>query len=281
MRRTSLVLLALFTLALTQGCFSSPQAERQLVSDAVEALGGKSAIEGLKTLRIKGEGTAYLLGQNLTPDADLPTYKVTGYVRTIDLSAQRIATQQTRTAQFEFAGNLVSNLHAGLDGDVAYNVNAESKATRASDRDAKDRRLEILHHPVTILRAALDPASKIENLRHEQTNDVIDVTTAKGDTLTLAVDQTTKLPVRVENRAAHPNLGDVRIATTFENYQEVNGVRLPTKLVTVIDTNPQLTINVTKERRRRGRVQPGAARRREVRGAAGPAGTGRDRGTRR
>jgi hypothetical protein len=209
------------------------------------ALGGKAAIEGVKTLRIEGSGTAWLLGQNLVPDAELPTYKVTDYVRTIDLSASRSATQQTRTAQFLFAGNLVTRPHIGVDADVAYNISADGKTTRASERDARDRRLELLHHPVTIVRAALDPASTLANLRQEGDDDLIDVTTARGDTLTLAVNRTTKLPSRVQHKAAHPNLGDVTITTAFESYQDVNGLKLPSKFVTTIDKYPQLTIDVT------------------------------------
>ena len=129
MKLSSLAPLALLTLIL--GC-SSPPPEQQRVTDAVAALGGKAELEGLKTLQIEGEGTAYLLGQNLLPDSELPTYKVTDYVRIIDLSAGRTATRQTRTVQFDFAGNPVSRTHAGLDSGVAYNVGADGRAARAS-----------------------------------------------------------------------------------------------------------------------------------------------------
>lgn len=245
MRLRSLAPLALLTMSFVPGCASLPP-EQQLVTDAANALGGRTAVEALKTLRIEGGGTADLLGQNLTPDADLPTYAVTDYVRTLDFSAGRSATQQTRTVQFGFAGNPVSKPHVGLDGDVAYNVNAEGKATRASGRDATDRRIEMLHHPVSIVRAALDPAAKVANLRQEGDDDVVDVTTSKGDSLTLAVNRTTKLPSRVQNKSSHPNLGDVTLTTSFENYQDVSGVKLPARLVTKIDDYPQLTIDVTK-----------------------------------
>jgi hypothetical protein len=237
--------LVLMVLIFASAC-SSLSPEQQLVSDAAAAMGGKTAIDGVKTLGIEGGGTAYLLGQNLVPDSELPTYKVTDYVRTLELSSARTTTKQTRTVQFDFAGAPVSQLHAGLDGDISYNVNAQGTATRGSARDARDRRLEMLHHPVTVLRAALDPAAKLSNLRQEGNDDLVDVTTAKGDTVTLAVNRTTKLPVRVESKAAHPNLGDVVIATAFENYQAVDGVQVPGKLVTMIDKYPQLTIDVAK-----------------------------------
>jgi hypothetical protein len=236
----------MLTLTFVQACASlPPEQQLQFVADAANALGGRTAVEALKTVRIEGGGTAYLLGQNLTPDADLPTYKVTGYVRTLDLAEGRASTQQTRTAQFGFAGNPVSRPHVGLDGDVAYNVNAEGKATRASAREATDRRIDMLHHPVSIVRAALDTAAKVTNLRQDGDNDLVDVTTSKGDTVTLAVNRTTKLPSFVQHKTSHPNLGDVTITTSFENYQDLSGVKLPAKLVTKIDDYPQLAIDVT------------------------------------
>jgi hypothetical protein len=244
-KRTSLAALALVTLSLTQAC-SSLAPEQQVVADAAEALGGKAAVEGLKTLRIEGGGTGYQLGQNLLPEAELTTFKVTGYVRIFDLAAGRTSTQQTRTAQFLFAGNPVTRPHVALDGDVAYNVGADGTAARASERDARDRRIDVLHHPVTIVRTALDLASTVTNLRQQGDDDLVDVTTAHGDTLTLAVNRATKLPSRVQSKAAHPNLGDVTITTVFQNYQDVSGVKLPTRLVTTTDDYPQLTIDVTK-----------------------------------
>lgn len=246
MRLTPLAPLALLTLVITAACSSLPP-EQQLVADAATALGGKAAVETLKSLRMEGAGTAYLLGQNLVPDAELPTYAVSGYVRTIDVAAGRTATRQTRTAQFDFAGNPVNTTHAALDGTVAFNVAADGTARRASDRDARDRRIEMRHHPVTIVRAALDPSSRVANLRAQGDDDLVDVTTADGDTLTLAINRTTKLPARVQSKAAHPNLGDVTITTSFENYQNVGTLKLPARLVATIDDYPQLTIDLTSQ----------------------------------
>jgi hypothetical protein len=237
--------LALLTLVTAQAC-SSLSPERQLVADAAKALGGRTAVEAVKTLRLTGGGTAYLLGQNQLPDSDLPTYEVTDYVRTIDLAAGRTATQQTRTAQFAFAGNLVSRTDTRLDGDVAFNVNAEGKAVRAGEREARDRRLEVLHHPLAVVRAALDPAATVANLRQDGDADLVDVTTPKGDTVTLAVDRATKLPSRVQHLASQPNLGDVVIATAFGDYQDAGGLKVPARLTTTIDRYPQLTIQVAR-----------------------------------
>jgi hypothetical protein len=238
--------LALLTVALSVACSSLPPAQ-QVVADAASALGGADTVTAVRTLRIEGGGTFYMLGQNRLPDSDLPTYAVTNYVRTIDLVNGRTATQQTRTAQFDFAGDLVNAVHTGLDGAVAYNVSPDGSPRRAGERDVKDRRVEMRHHPLTIVRAALDPAARVTNLRADGDDDLVDVTTADADTLTLAVTRATKLPARVQSMAAHPNLGDAAITTVFENYQKVGALMLPTRLVTTIDRYPQLTLELARQ----------------------------------
>jgi hypothetical protein len=72
------------------------------------------------------------------------------------------------------------------------------------------------------------------------------VTIPQGDTLTLAVDNTTKLPLRVSSRAYHPNLGDVTIATSIADYEEIGGLRLPKRLTTTIEQYSQFDLQVTK-----------------------------------
>ena len=43
----------------------------------------------------------------------------------------------------------------GIDGDVGYNVAADGTATRVANSVVNDRRVELYHHPLTIVRAAL------------------------------------------------------------------------------------------------------------------------------
>src|SRR6516165_12060071 len=74
------------------------------INDAAEALGGKARIQQLKTLTIEGDGEAPNLGQNITPDAPLPVWKVTGFHRIVDLANLRTRVHQMRAAQFLFAG---------------------------------------------------------------------------------------------------------------------------------------------------------------------------------
>jgi hypothetical protein len=231
--------------ALSGACAQVPP-EMQVVNDAAAALGGKDRVQAVKTLIIEGEGPAPNAGQNRMPDDELPVWKVTEFKRSIDLVNGRTRVQQLRTAQFLFAGATIQRQNQALDGDVAYNVGQEGNATRAGEAAARERRIELLHHPITIVRAALDPAAKVTNLRQQGIDRVVDVTTAKGDTLTLVVDGTTRLPSRVTSMADNPNMGDVAIVTSFSGYEDVSGLKLPKRLTTTMDKYGQFDLQVSK-----------------------------------
>jgi hypothetical protein len=220
--------------------------EKKVIEDAAAALGGKDRIQAAKTIVIEGEGAAPNVGQNTMPDGELPVWKVTEFKRAIDLPNRRTRVQQTRTAQFQFANSPIQRQNQGVDGDVAYNVGPDGRATRAGDAAARDRRIEMLHHPITIVRAALDPAAKLVNVRQQGNEQLVDITTATGDTLALAIDSTTKLPLRVTSMSDNANMGDVAIATMFSGYEDVNGLKLPRRLTTNIDKYLQFDLNVSR-----------------------------------
>jgi hypothetical protein len=232
--------------AVLAGACAQVPPEMQVVNDAAAALGGKDRVQAVKTLIIEGEGPAPNAGQNRMPDDELPVWKVTEFKRSIDLVNGRTRVQQLRTAQFLFAGATIQRQNQALDGDVAYNVGQEGNATRAGEAAARERRIELLHHPITIVRAALDPAAKVTNLRQQGIDRVVDVTTAKGDTLTLVVDGTTRLPSRVTSMADNPNMGDVAIVTSFSGYEDVSGLKLPKRLTTTMDKYGQFDLQVSK-----------------------------------
>jgi hypothetical protein len=220
--------------------------EQQVIDDAVEAMGGAGRIRDVKALTIHGTGTAPNAGQNRTPDDELPVWKVNEYTRRIDLVNWRTRVQQVREAQFLFAGDLVQRQTQGLDGDAAYNVAANGTVARAGAVAARDRRTELLHHPVTFLRTIVDADVTLSNLRAKAGERLVDVATADGRTMTLGIDSATHLPTRVVSMAANPNMGDVAIETRFSDYEEVGGLQLPRRLTTKMDYYLQLDLQVAK-----------------------------------
>ena len=152
--------------------------ELQLVTRAADALGGRDRVMAVKTLQIVGYGElAYFNGGgNITGDPAAPQkwQKVLEYTRTIDLEHWRTRVQQRLKMDFVFAstaGQLgLNRTNETLDGDVAYNIGGGFLAAPqtgtpqpqpAGPAAARQRRVELLAHPITIVRAALDPTHQV------------------------------------------------------------------------------------------------------------------------
>lgn len=221
-------------LGLAAACSQTPP-EQQIINDAADALGGRDRLLAIRTLTLEGGGTDGAVGGSITPDTPPNTFKVTEYRRTYDLANGRMHLQQVRTAQFPFANAVVTRQNQGLDGDIAFNVGANAMPARASDEAARTRRLEMLQHPITVVRAALDPMARLTNLRTEDGQPHVDVTTAKGDTVTLAVDPSTHLPTHVSFPSYDANWGDITIEAQFSEYAANGGVQAPNRIVTKQD----------------------------------------------
>ena len=201
----------------------------------MQAVGGRSRVEAVKTVVAQGEGVNYNLGQDMRPEADTQQFAVTNYTRQIDVANSRQRVEQTRTPKFGyFQGPQPQTQVQGLDGAVAYNINAQGQPSRVSPLGETDRQHEFYHHPLTLLRATLDPQTSVGNVRLVCTARQADITTAAGPVLTMAIDAA-GMPLSIASKAYHPNLGDVVMTTTFGGYDEVNGVRLPTQFTTTVD----------------------------------------------
>jgi glyoxylase-like metal-dependent hydrolase (beta-lactamase superfamily II) len=243
-RHTSLAPLVLVLFA---AC-ARPAPERQLINDAASALGGAEKLLAVRTLVIDGEGTQYNLGQDVAPNASGQTWAVTQYRRAIDVQGERARTELTRVPKFTYWQGLAAQRQVqGIDKAVAYNVAPNGTASRVPQAAADDRRADWLRHPVTAVRAALDPAAQLTNLRSEGRESIVDVRTLDGRTFTLAVAADTKLPARVSSAASNANLGDVVITTTFADYQNVGGLQLPARLITKTDDFATFDLRVTRQ----------------------------------
>jgi len=234
--------------ALTLTACSQATPEQQIVNDAATALGGSDRILAVKTLLLEGEGTQYNLGQDVTPSASGQTFTVTDARQAIDVAGGRMRIELTRRPSFSFfQGPAPQRQITGIDGTVGYNVAPTGAATRVADNVANDRRVGILHTPVTAVRAALDPMARLANARTEGRDSLVDVTTASGLLFTLAIDTTTKLPTRVTSRTDNTNLGDVVVETGFAEYQDAGGLQLPTRLTMKLDDFTTAEYRVTKQ----------------------------------
>ena len=239
-------------LAAMSGC-ARPTPEIQVINAAADALGGAAKIQSVNVVAMEGSGTFNSIGQGRTPQVDdlekpadqTAVWKVTGFKRTLDFANGR-ARQQWRRSP-DFASPQPDNItNQGIDRDVAFAVAPNGQATRQPASAAKARRWEtLLSHPIGIVRAALDPAAKVTNARKEGDLDLVDITTELGDNVTLAVHQTSHLPQWVSMEGTNDYLGDVTNKTEFYDYQDTDGVKLPTRLVTKVGNWPESEYRVT------------------------------------
>ncbi len=233
MKRTVCV----FAAALILVCCASIPPEKAIINDAAAALGGAEKIQAVNTLVADLTGEQGNLGQNLTPDAPLPIFKVTEGKMLVDFARERWKIDVTRVPTFVAANTAPQKQIQGVDGSVAYNVAANGTATRASEEVAKERRMTLYHHPIGIIRAALASGVQLANPRKEGTDDVVDIT-AQGQKFMLYVDGTSKLPSKVVSLTSNNTnwpLVDATVETSFANYAAADGLKLPTRITSKTD----------------------------------------------
>src|SRR5688572_18257993 len=114
--------------------------QQQFIDDAMQAIGGQSRVEAVKTLTLEGEGVNYNLGQDMKPEGSGQQFAVTGYKRQIDIANARQRIEQTRTPKFAFfQGPQPQTQVQGLDGAIAFNVNAQGQPARLAVLAETDR----------------------------------------------------------------------------------------------------------------------------------------------
>lgn len=216
--------------------------EQQFVHDVAEALGGADRVKAARLVTLTGTGRQWNLGQDLRPGLAEQTFTVSAFTRLIDLRLPRIRTTVTRTPNFSYyQGPQAQTSVTGLDGDVAYGGPSAERLTRASRTAAIDRQDERLHHPLVLVRAALEGAA-VSPVRTTGNEHAVDITT-DGGVVTLVVDDQHR-PLRATSAGAHPNLGDVTLTTRFSDYAAAGGFTLPGTFATAVDdfTTAEFTV---------------------------------------
>jgi glyoxylase-like metal-dependent hydrolase (beta-lactamase superfamily II) len=233
-----------FLLCSSLACTPAPP-EQQFLDDALRAVGGRARIEAVKTIAIEGSGVNYNLGQDMKPEAATQQFAVSGYTRQIDVAQGRQRVEQTRTPKFAyFQGPQPQTQIQAIDGDVAFNIGANGAPARLAPAGEKDRRTEFFHHPVTALRAATGGQATIGNVRTVGNVRQADFS-LRDLQWTMTIDAA-GVPLSISSKTAHPNLGDVVLTTTFAEYQDASGLRLPARIAGKVDDFTTYELNASK-----------------------------------
>lgn len=238
--------LAFLAIAAVSACTQATP-EQQFVDDAMRGLGGREEVAAAKTLVIEGEGVNYNLGQDMKPEAATQQFAVTLYKRQIDIANGRQRVEQTRTPKFAFfQGPQAQKQIQGLDGEVAFNVNAQGQPARLAVLAETDRRHDLYHHPLKLLRSMLDPKTTVSNVRNVGAARQADIATSAGPVATLTINAAGE-PLSISSKAYHPNLGDVVMTTTFDDFQDVSGLLLPARFVVKVDDFTTAELSASKQ----------------------------------
>ena len=228
--------------------FACAQAGRGVIEQAATALGGADRIRAVKNITMAGYGQyAYMFGGGrVTGDANAPEKYVAAndLRRVYDLEHDRFQQLERRNMLFPFliaAAHSFAQVNQILDGDIAFDVQGGTAKRQARWIESPlqvdgvhMRRMWRLNNPVTLLRAALDPGTKISEPHTEGGNTVVELTLQQGDHL-FAGFSADHLPLFVRWSNPHTNLGEVNFVTWFTAYGSFDGLLLPLAYDTRLD----------------------------------------------
>jgi glyoxylase-like metal-dependent hydrolase (beta-lactamase superfamily II) len=206
-------------------------------------MGGATRLTAVRTLVLEGSGKTYSFGQSVVPGGELPVVDILAVRRSIDAAGGRWRQRQTQARRPPSPNTVPVTYSFGVDGQVAYTIDDDGSVSRDPAAVARERRTELRHHPLGLLVAALGPGASVSDARTTGDRERVDVAIADG-TFTLAIDTRTKLPVSVTSLTYDPVFGDVPIETSFGSYEDVAGVKLPTRLSTRRDRDVVASLEV-------------------------------------
>ena len=203
-----------------------------LFDDALRAMGGEAAVRAPTSLTIEAEGRTYNFGQGVSPTGTLPRFDVTELRRTTDLAAVRHKMEMSRVPTFVTVSSAPQRIQTGLDGEVAYVIPPNGNANRQAAVVAVGRRHEHYHHPLVLMRAALEPGADVQAAGTQQGHHVLRIKLTPADSFQLWLDRRTHLPARIRSIRDDTNLGDLVFESTFEGWAPSGALQLPTKQTT-------------------------------------------------
>ena len=212
---------------------TAAQSGRGIVERAAQAMGGTRQVLAVKTIMLRGSGENYNLGQNVTPESELPLYNVTSYVRVIDFRNGRWRQDQTREPKFATSNTNPQRQRIGYDR-IAYDITSDTSMRGLGLRPTLDRRAEIIYHPIGFIQAALKRGAIVDEEAVRGANRRVRLE-VDGERYTMTVDGRTNLPLSIERITANPTLGDVLLTNEFPSWYEAGEVWVPLQIIQRLD----------------------------------------------
>lgn len=243
MRREALAAMAVIALS----CWAADaQDAKTILDNAARAMGAT----GLQSIQYSGSGYHFALGQSVNPNAPWPRFNLKSYTRvvhydTVSSREELVRTQGENPPRGGGGQPLAGEQRQVLmvSGNHAWNMGGNT-ATPAPAA-AGERLLQIWVTPHGLIKAALANPSTLKSQIVGGKKVTVVSFTGHGQFKVNGIINDQNLVERVETWIGHPVLGDMRLETTYSNYQDFNGVKFPTRIVQKQGDFPTLDLTVT------------------------------------
>ena len=218
-----LSMIAALLLAAAQAHGQNASAQAGALLDAAVAAMGGARVEQLNNFVMTGFGQRYNFNGNISADPNSPPkwQAVATSERYFDLRGERALVRERASNMFPFAAPF------GMSLDTRERVQTGTA---------------LLDHPLSALRAALARPAQLGPVTVENGMAVVAFKLADGSPGWIALDPQTHLPYWARWVNGSTTLGDVTNTCYFTGYMLVDGVRLPTGIMTKIDWRNQATL---------------------------------------
>src|SRR5437867_8065640 len=233
MRRSALLLLA--SLTAVSGATASPRSDG-LVSKAVQALGGESALAGVKTVAVKGTIRQWEPEQSVMPGGDMRLTNDSTFETVVDYGARGSRTDWVRN--YVYPAPRTYTFSEIVTPDAGYVIGIDTTARTKQSMESNPPA-----HAMSGLRLATtqremrrtSPLMFLDMLRNpDRVSDAPDVTsggvtypainyTVMGQTFTIAFDPQTNLPSRIRSLDYDNIWGDVTYDVVLSDWRSMAG----------------------------------------------------------
>jgi glyoxylase-like metal-dependent hydrolase (beta-lactamase superfamily II) len=203
---------------------------------------------GLRSVQITGSGANFAVGQNYTPEAPWPRFNVKSFTRMVNYDTASLRDDLVRTqAENPPRGGGLQPIRGEqrqslvVSGDHAWTVTGGT--TVAAPIALVDRQFQLWATPHGVIKAAIAHNAIVVGR-------MIAFTIPGRFTATATVDER-NLVERVDAVLAHPVLGDAPVTVLYADYQDVEGVKFPTKIRQTVAGFPALDVVI-------GEIRPNA-----------------------
>ena len=204
---------------------------RALVSAAVEAHGGRAALEAARQVRVVTRGVDILRTQSRNPGPPLDTLPATTTLH-IDLANRRLTVEGTN----EYPGGIKRSIRFITDSAASYFVDMRTGLYNPARYPAAATQTgNTFQLPQLILLAALEQPSSLRSLGRVRLSNGVEVEAVAGNfggtPVSLGFDPGSNLLRATMTVVADLQLGDVPSEVEFVDYRMLDGMLLPTRKI--------------------------------------------------